>query len=67
MLIDEYLRDAREKFVKDSVFMASREQFEEYMRVTENQFYETVKSSRSPYVDSRKQEGQVFSPQNPLT
>lgn len=41
--IDEYLKDAREKFVKDSVYMNSRDQFEDYMRVMENQFYETVK------------------------
>ena len=32
------------------------------MRVMENQFYETVKSAQSPYVDRRKQEGQVFTP-----
>ena len=36
LFIAEYLRDAREKFVKESVFMQSRDQFEEYMRVMEN-------------------------------
>ena len=60
----EYLRDAREKFVKDSMFMQNRDQFEDYMRVMENQFYETVKSAQSPYVDRRKQEGQVFTHQS---
>ena len=40
--------------------MQNRDQFEDYMRVMENQFYETVKSGQSPYVDRRKQEGQVY-------
>ena len=34
--LGEYLKDAREKFVKDSVFMQNRDQFEDYMRVMEN-------------------------------
>lgn len=49
--VDEYLKDAKEKFVKDSVYMASRDQFEDYMRVMENQFYETVKMPKSPYAN----------------
>lgn len=50
-MANEYLKDAKEKFVKDSVYMASRDQFEDYMRVMENQFYETVKMPKSPYAN----------------
>ena len=54
---DNFLKSARESFVKDAVYMRSREQFEDYMRVLENQFYETAMLPRSPYVDVKKQEG----------
>ena len=37
--------------------MQSRDQFEEYMRVVENKFYETVKLPKSPYVDAKRKEG----------
>jgi len=50
--LDEYLTEAGQSFVKDSVYMQSRDQFEEYMRVMENRFYETVKLPKSPYVDA---------------
>ena len=59
-ILDEYLKDAKDKFVKDAVYMQSRDQFEEYMRVMENQFYETSKLPKSPYVDSKKQEGHTM-------
>ena len=52
--------------MKDAVFLNNREQFEQYMRVMENNFYETVKLPRSPYVDSKKQEGQLL-PRYPPT
>ena len=53
-VIDEYLKGAKDTFVKDAVHMESREQFEHYMRVMENNFYETVNLPKSPYVDSRR-------------
>ena len=46
--------------MKDAVYMQSRDQFEEYMRVMENRFYETAKLPKSPYVDSRSREGDVL-------
>jgi len=46
------LTEAGQSFVKDAVYMQSRDQFEEYMRVMENRFYETVKLPKSPYVDA---------------
>lgn len=57
-MLDEYLKGARESFVKDSVFMESRQQFEEYMRVMENKFYETANLPKSPYVDAKRREGE---------
>lgn len=59
-LLDEYLKGAKDTFVKDAVFLESREQFEDYMRVMENQFYETVHLPKSPYVDAKRQEGQLL-------
>lgn len=56
--LDEYLNEARESFVKDAVFMESRQQFEEYMRVMENKFYETANLPKSPYVDAKRREGE---------
>ena len=58
--LDDYLKEAKDSFVKDAVFIESRDQFEEYMRVMENQFYETVNLPKSPYADARRQEGQVL-------
>ena len=46
---DDYLADAKESFVRDAVYMGQRQDFEDYMRVLENQFYETVKLPKSPY------------------
>ena len=56
----EYLSDAREKFVKSAVHMESREEFEDYMRVLENRFYQTVKLPKSPYVDANLKEGNAL-------
>ena len=60
ILVDEYLKEAKDTFVKDAVFLESREQFEDYMRVMENQFYETVSLPKSPYVDAKRQEGHLL-------
>ena len=57
VFIVNYLRGAREKFVKSSVHMNTRDQFEDYMRVLENRFYESVKLPKSPYVDASRREG----------
>ena len=38
--------------------MESRQQFEEYMRVMENKFYETANLPKSPYVDAKRREGE---------
>lgn len=37
--------------------MNTRDQFEDYMRVLENRFYESVKLPKSPYVDASRREG----------
>lgn len=65
-MLDEYLRGAKDGFVKDAVFLDSRDKFEQYMRVMENNFYETVKLPRSPYVDAKSQEGHLL-PRYPPT
>lgn len=38
--------------------MHNRDQFEDYMRVLENRFYETVNLPKSPYVNARRREGE---------
>ena len=58
LLLDEYLKDAGDSFVKDAVYLESRDQFEDYMRVMENKFYDSVKLPKSPYVDAKKREGE---------
>ena len=60
MLLDAYLKESSERFLKDAVLIQSREQFENYMRVMENKFYETANLPKSPYVDAKRGEGEVL-------
>ena len=45
----DYLSEARDTFAKEAVYFQSREDFDDYMKTMENNFYETVNLPKSPY------------------
>ena len=45
----DYLSEARDTFAGEAVFFQSREDFDDYMKTVENNFYETVNLPKSPY------------------
>lgn len=53
----EFLNDASESIVKDAVFFESRDQFDDYMRAMENQYYDKAQLPKTPYEKVGRENG----------